>query len=250
VTTRSRIDRYIITSSTLFLRRDDVLLASFPRAGSTWVRLFLCNLISLSEWNGREVSRSVLNATMPRLGHDNLFRLWPHTTIPRVIRAHRNYSLVFARVRSIGILRDPRDVMVSFYHFTRDRRQLHDETFTGFIRNPNFGLEKWFRHYLSWRDHWKLTLKYEEMLQHPEQELNRVVEFLGVTCEENVQREAVARASFRKSREVEKSNSPAREADALFFRRGSSGQWHAYFSDDDLAYYHSLAAKYGARIYA
>ena len=248
--TGSRIGKYIINSSALFLRHDDVLLASFPRTGSTWVRLFLCNLISLSEWNGREVNRAILNATMPRLGHDNLFLSWPHATIPRVIRVHREYSRALGRPRSIGIVRDPRDVIVSFYHFTRDRRRLHDETFSEFIRDPSFGLEKWCRHYVSWRDHWKLALKYEEMLQHPERELSRVLDFLGVTCTEGVQREAIGRANFHKSRESEKLASPAREADALFFRHGSSGQWRVYFSDEDLSYYREVTDKYGAGIYA
>jgi hypothetical protein len=249
VKAKSHFDRYIIRCSALFLRSDDVLLASFPRAGSTWVRLFLCSLISLNEWNGREVNRTVVNATMPRLGHDNLFRTWPHTTIPRVIRAHRDYSRFFGRVPSIGILRDPRDVMVSFYHFTRDRRQLHNETFSDFIRDPNFGLEKWFRHYMSWRDHWKLTLKYEEMLENPERELSRILDFLGVSCTDGVKREAIARATFSESREGEKSASSARDANALFFRRGSSGQWDTYFSDNDLEYYCALADTYGMAIY-
>lgn len=247
--TKSRIEKYVITCSALFLRRDDVLLASFPRAGSTWLRLFLCNLISLSEWDGREVNRALMNATMPRLGHDNLFRSWQHATIPRVIRAHRDYSPVFGRIRSFGLLRDPRDVMVSFYHFTKDRRGLHDEAFRGFIRDPKFGLEKWFKHYRSWRDQWELTLKYEDMLRDPEREFRRVLEFLGVRVAEDLWREAVARASFHESRKAERLGSPAREAGALFFRQGSSGQWRTYFSDEDLAYYRELADRYQAAIY-
>src|SRR5436190_16347079 len=101
----------------LALRRDDVLLASFLRSGNTWARLFLCNLISLREWDGRPVTYGLLEATMPRLGHDNLFRPWPHPTMPRVVKTHRPYSRLFGRTQAIGIVRDPRDVMVSSYHF-------------------------------------------------------------------------------------------------------------------------------------
>ena len=36
----------------LGLRAQDVILASFPKSGSTWVRFFLCNLVSLRYWEG------------------------------------------------------------------------------------------------------------------------------------------------------------------------------------------------------
>ena len=85
----------------LALRKDDFLLAGFPRSGSTWTRHVLCNLISLNEWSGREVE-AVLNETMPALGASNLFRPWPHSTIPRVIKTHHRYSPLFRNIPSIG----------------------------------------------------------------------------------------------------------------------------------------------------
>ena len=152
----------------LALRKDDFLLAGFPRSGSTWTRHVLTNLISLNEWSGREVE-AVLNETMPALGASNLFRPWPHSTIPRVIKTHHRYSPLFRNIPSIGIVRDPRDVMVSRYHLIRDKRDELRQPFGTFIRGRRHGLETWFRHYTSWRRR-RLALRYEDMLADPHRE--------------------------------------------------------------------------------
>lgn len=233
----------------LALRKDDYLLAGFPRSGSTWTRHVLCNLISLNEWNGREVE-SVLNVTMPALGASNLFRPWPHRTMPRVIKTHHRYSPLFRSIPSISIIRDPRDVMVSRYHLIRDKRDEFGEPFGRFIRDRRHGLENWFRHYTSWRPHAKLELRYEEMLADPHREFTRLLGTLGVTCHAGMLDEAIARSSFKSLQSAEKQRKPSVHQDGLFFRSGSSGQWHGYFDEDDRAYYLELATKYDVRAYS
>jgi estrone sulfotransferase len=232
----------------LALRKDDYLLAGFPRSGSTWTRHVLCNLISLNEWNGREVE-SILNATMPALGATNLFRPWPHRTIPRVIKTHHRYSPLFRSIPSISIIRDPRDVMVSRYHLIRDKRDEFGEPFGRFIRDRRHGLENWFRHYTSWRPHARLELRYEEMLADPHREFTRLLGTLGVTSHAGMLDEAIVRSSFESLQSAEKQRKPSVHEDGLFFRSGSSGQWHGYFDEDDRAYYLGLATKYDVRAY-
>ena len=232
----------------LAMRKDDFFLAAFPRCGTTWTRHVLCNLISLNEWNGREVE-PVLNATMPALGANNLFRPWSHPTMPRVIKTHHPYSPLFRNLPSISIIRDPRDVMVSRYHLIRDNQDESVEPFGRFIRNRRLGLESWFRHYSSWRPHSKLELRYEEMLADPHREFGRLLATLGVTCCDGMLDEAIARSSFRRLQSAEKQRKPTLRGNGLFFRSGSSGQWRDYFEEDDRAYYLELATRYDVRAY-
>lgn len=231
------------------LRSGDALLASFPRSGNTWVRFFLCNLISLCEWDGREVDFPLLNRTMPELGVNNLLARWPHTTIPRVVKTHQRYRFVFGRKASIGIIRDPRDVMVSYYHFTHDRKRIYSGSFAQFIRHPRYGLPSWFAHYTSWRGRWSVVVRFEDMLEDPTRELRRILEVLDVQPPDAVVDEAVARASFGALRRAD-SPGTAKDQYGAFTRSGTSGQWKAYFSDEDSAYHVELAKLYGTGLYA
>lgn len=241
--------RYVLIGSGLLaLRKHDFLLAGFPRSGTTWTRHVLCNLISLNEWDGREVE-SILNATMPALGANDLFRPWTSTTIPRVIKTHHRYSPLFRSPTSITIIRDPRDVMVSRYHLVRDNHDEFAGSFSQFIRDRRQGLESWFRHYSSWRPHSKLVLRYEDMLADPRREFGRLLDTLGVDHPDEMLEEAIARSSFRSLQSAEQQRNPSAGRDSLFFRSGSSGQWHQYFGDDDRAYYLELTARYDMDAY-
>jgi len=226
------------------MRSDDVLLVSFPRSGSTWMRFLLCNLISLLEWDGRVIDFPQLNQTMVELGVNNLLKSWPHSTIPRVVKTHKTYWPVFGKNRAICIIRDPRDVMVSFYHFMKDRQGTHAGTFAEFIRNRRFGLEAWFRHYISWRDHWTLVVRYEDLKEDAFCEFNRVLDILGVSYPEDIVREAISRSSIERVQDIEKASSISNGEEARFARDGRTGQWLAYFSEPDLAYYGKLLARY------
>ena len=64
------------------LRKDDVILAAYPKTGSTWVRFMLCNLISLNEWNGKIVDFETLNDTLISFGQGRLTQEWPYRSLP------------------------------------------------------------------------------------------------------------------------------------------------------------------------
>jgi estrone sulfotransferase len=245
----SRTGRYAAYLSALVgLRGDDTLLASFPRSGNTWIRLFLCNLISLREWNGRDVDFAIVNDTMPALGLTNLLGPWPHSTIPRIIKTHRPYSSLFGSVRSIGILRDPRDVMVSLFHYRRDRKATFDGSFSQFIRHPRYGLEAWFKHYASWQGRWTLTVKYEEMRENPAREFSRICDMIDVNPAKELFHEAIARSNTRSARRAEEAGSALADQ-ARFVRSGSSGQWVQYFGEREMELYRELAATFDVRMY-
>ncbi len=118
------------------LQENDIILTSFPKSGNTWVRFFLCNLISICEWEGKTVDFTTLDQTMPELGIDNLLRPWKHDTVPRIVKTHKHFWSIFLNHKIILIVRDPRDVMVSYYHFeTTKERPRFKGTFSEFIRH-------------------------------------------------------------------------------------------------------------------
>jgi len=249
-TISSQMGRYAAYLSAVGgLHVGDILLASFPRSGNTWVRFFLCNLISLQEWNGRDVNLAVVNDTMPALGYNNLLSRWPHTTIPRVVKTHRRYSPLFRARRSVGIVRDPRDVMVSYFHYMRDRKGTYEGSFSQFICHPRYGLEAWFKHYISWRDRWTIALKYEEMRENPAREFSRICDTIEVDASSEVVQEAIARSNIGSFQQTEVAPSRV-SAEARFARSGASGQWLRYFDERDVGLYEEVASRFNARLYA
>lgn len=225
------------------LRSDDVLLSSFPRSGNTWVRFLLCNLISLNELDGETVDFTLLNRTMPELGVNNLLQPWKWKTIPRIVKTHKNYLPIFSKCRSIGIVRDPRDVMVSYFHFMSHRKQLFSGSFSEFIRTQRWGLPAWFNHYASWSKYWTLLIHYEGLKKDTFGELKRLISFLNVTLPDDCLEQAVERASAGKVEPRDTTTSGVPDH-ARFVRSTGVNQWQDYFEQEDLSYYNSLASSY------
>lgn len=241
------------TTGVLSLRRSDVILSSYPRSGSTWIRFILCNLISLSEWNGRRIDFSILNDTMMELGNNNLLQSWPYsTTIPRVVKTHLKYIPLFYRNRSIGVIRDPRDTMVSYYHYKKDRQCEFRGTFHEFLRHPDFGLSSWFEHYQSWRERWTLVIQYENIRENTHREVRNILHLLEAdNLPESIVHEAIRRSDIRNIRSIDDLPERAKpNIQAQFARSGRTEQWPFYFSDEDLRYYSELLEKYNVRVYS
>jgi len=237
------------------LRNEDVILTSFPKSGNTWIRFFFCNLISLREWEGETVTFPKLDATMPELGVSNLLRSWPHETIPRVVKTHKSRWPVFRENRAILLVRDPRDVMVSYYHFERDKaRSTFEGEFSTFIRHPKYGLEAWCKHYQSWKDKATICLRYEELKEDDVAEFTRMLDAVGLDVQRDVVQQAVQRSRFEKVREVEKKHNVRSSGDYFkegkrFTRKGRTGEWGDCFDNQDLEYYRQIMNAYSIQKY-
>lgn len=221
------------------------------------MRLLLCNVVSLCELDGREVDFQFLNTTMPGFGEHNLLQAWRFRTIPRFIKTHQPYRPVLFAVpqRTVYILRDPRDVMVSYYHYQRSRI---DEPFQGsfaeFIRDARYGVDACIQHYLSWQRRITVVIRYEDLRRNTVGELCRLLSTLHVAVREDIAQQAVERASFDKMKSLENQGSeiPGIErfdAQFRFFREGRAGQWPDYFGEGDMDYYRSRYSAHGFHLY-
>ncbi len=255
MTTNSRL-LWRYTIGILGLRADDIWLTSFPRAGNTWIRFLLCNLIGLSELDGREVDFHFLDGAMPALGYSNLLKPWPFKTIPRFVKTHQPYrQLLFTRPgKAVYILRDPRDVMVSYYHFLQAHRlRQFKGSFAKFIRHPRYGLRACVNHYLSWLPHITLIVRYEDLRQDTVAQFQKLTTALQIPMQTDLLQLAVERSSFQKMRSVEKEKgipNPERVSSKFrAVRKGRSNGWLDYFSDKDLIFYERLCLEYGFDLY-
>jgi Sulfotransferase domain len=104
-----------IAGRSLHVLPDDIFLVSYPRSGNTWVRFLLGNLLNPDE----QVTFNNLERKVPNIygASKRTFKRMPR---PRLIKSHECFDPRYRRV--IYIVRDPRDVAVSAYHYGRKMR--------------------------------------------------------------------------------------------------------------------------------
>ncbi|XP_032071476.1 amine sulfotransferase-like isoform X2 [Thamnophis elegans] len=104
------------------IRDDDIFVITYPKSGTVWTQ----NIVSLITYEGhRDGTENItLIDRAPWLEY-NIFHVdLPNRPSPRVICSHLPYYLVpkglrKRRAKIIYVLRNPKDVLVSKYHFQK-----------------------------------------------------------------------------------------------------------------------------------
>ena len=153
----------------------------------------------------------------------------------------------------IYIVRDPRDVALSYYDFSRKYRHFEDgypleryiEDFVaGRLISADWGT--WAENVASWAfargaRRGFLLLRYEDMQAHPEQELTRIAEFLGIDTSPERLKTAIERSSAERMREMEKKQGKDwvttrnKRDDIPFIRTATAGGWKNKLSSESVA---------------
>ena len=230
---------------------DDVFLVSYPKSGNTWLRFLIGNYISGNKCDFRNSHLLVPDVHSNPDDCKNISR-------PRIIKSHFTYTQSYPRV--IYIVRDGRDVAVSyFYHQKKYRKIDKNMNFAMFLNKFNDGTTdnfgKWGDHVNSWLDSKKegiLMIRYEELLDRTADKLSAILSFCGLAVNPLNVELAVANSSFSTMRQAEKLQQKGNKyfdgsnKSIAFVREGKKGQWENYFNDDMLTEFmsnHGLALK-------
>ncbi len=226
---------------------DDAFLIAFPKSGNTWTRFLVGNLI----YSDRQVHFLNIPELIPHFDvmPGRFFREMPR---PRVINCHEAYRPHWKRV--IYVVRDPRDVVVSLFHFQRKRRIIEDDySLDRFVsrfiageavRPPRLG--SWSENVASWlamrqNDPNFLFLRYEDMLRETGPALAKIASLLGIDATPERIARAVERSSAEEMRSLEKvqgnewHQSKDTRQDVPFVRSARSGGWKAVLSRNAVA---------------
>lgn len=235
----------------LTVRDSDVFLVSFPRSGNTWVSFLMGNLVTRDE----PVTFENLHLFVPDIyshHESHLLSLPP----PRVLKSHEVFSPAYPRV--IYVVRDPRDVVVSFFHYQRKFRQIDDalslDDFTErFIDGRVGAFGSWGEHIGCWvgareADPRFLLVRYEDLSADPAAQLRRIVGFMGVGADDARIAWAIDQSSRpnmqRLEREAAQRMPYLKESrqDVLFVRSATTGSWR---TELDPAWGRRMTARWG-----
>lgn len=219
-------------SATVF--PDDVFIVSYPRSGNTWVRFLIGNLLFPAE----PVTFANIEQKIPDI-YQNSDRAMQRLPRPRLLKSHECFCPTYRKV--IYVVRDPRDVAVSYYHFSIKTRQIDDEFpivnyVSNFVADGSNRFGSWKEHVGSWLGarggaSGFILLRYEDMLQQPHRELDRIVSFLGVSASKQQVENAIERSSAGNMRQLEREQinlwRPFRVSrqDKPFVRSAKAGDW-------------------------
>lgn len=224
---------------------DDIFLTSYPRSGNTWTRFLVGNLVHTEEAvTFLNVERLVPD--MYKHG-DHYLR---HLPRPRILKSHEVFDPRYKKV--IYIVRDPRDVAVSNYHWEMKQRAMADTCpIEAFLPNWIDGkvwdrLGNWGDHVTSWvstrgdKDGF-IILRYEDMIADPARELVKVASLLGIEPTQERLTRAAELSSADRMRQLEETQGKKwvqtryTRQDKPFVRKASSGGWKAVLPPQSVA---------------
>jgi hypothetical protein len=229
---------------TLQILPDDVFLVSFPKSGNTWTRFLIANLTHPET----PATFGNIHELVPD-PEGTAKKIFDRMSRPRVIKSHECFDPRFPR--AMYIVRDPRDVVLSQYHYHRKCRKIDDdypmEKFVDrFLAGQTCPVGSWGENVSSWlvtrrNDPRFLLLRYEDLIADTAREMQKIAAFLGIGATREQVVQAVERSSAENMRKLEQAQShlssltKASRKDLPFVRAASSGNWKSSIPHESAA---------------
>ncbi|XP_042347409.1 cytosolic sulfotransferase 3-like [Plectropomus leopardus] len=232
-------------------RPDDILIATYPKAGTTWVSYIL----DLLYFGQTERQRSVpifervpfLEVHFLSFGSgtelaDNL------PTSPRLIKTHFPVQFVpksfwQQNCRMVYVARNAKDNLVSYFHFDRmNMGQPEPGDWSNYVHRFMEGKMVWG----SWYDHvngwWKKKqtypkihyMFYEDLIEDTGREIDKLCSFLGLSRSDEEKKRVAGGSHFDNMKKDNMANySTIKVMDfkiSPFMRKGKVGDWKNHFT--------------------
>ncbi|CAA0401154.1 unnamed protein product [Arabidopsis thaliana] len=245
---------------------DDVVLATIPKSGTTWLKALTFTILTRHRFDPVSSSSSD-HPLLTSNPHDLVpffeYKLYANGNVPdtsslaspRTFATHVPFgalkdSVENPSVKVVYLCRNPFDTFISMWHYINNITSesvsavLLDEAFDLYCRGLLIGFGPFWEHMLGyWRESLKrpekvLFLKYEDLKEDIETNLNKLASFLGLPFTEEEEQKGVVKAiadlcSFEnlKKLEVNKSSKSIQNYENRFlFRKGEVSDWVNYLS--------------------
>ncbi|KAM5181157.1 amine sulfotransferase-like [Mantella aurantiaca] len=226
------------------IRDDDVFLVTYPKSGTIWTQQVLSLICCEGHRNGTE--KIVTMDRMPwfesrALNPDGDYNTRPS---PRMFSSHLSETFVpqglkDTKAKVIYVMRNPKDVMTSFYHFEKlavlTVKSLDFQVFFEKFLDGDVFTGKWFDHVRGWYTHKDeyniLFLKYEDMIKDLRSVVKQISTFLGIKLDDETIDLVMKKATFKEMKNDSLANHddvPENLIDiktGSYMRKGQVGDW-------------------------
>ncbi|KAK2851589.1 hypothetical protein Q5P01_007865 [Channa striata] len=234
-------------------RPDDILIATYPKAGTTWVS-YILDLLYFDKTSPEHRKSIPIYDRVPFLemfipsiisGIDQVEGL---PTSPRLIKTHFPVQFVpksfwEQKCRIIYVARNAKDNVVSFFHFDHMTKIEPDpgdwNTYFKRFMEGKMVFGSWYDHVNGW---WKKKQTYsnlhymffEDMVEDTEHEINKLCSFLGLSHSVEEKRHISGGVQFenmKKNKMANYSTHPVMDFKiSSFMRKGKVGDWKNHFT--------------------
>ncbi|KAK2138403.1 hypothetical protein LSH36_3123g00016 [Paralvinella palmiformis] len=220
----------------------EVLLATYPKTGTTWLQELIWLVCNSSKM---DLARSVpLDRRFPYL---ELQLEGSQSGIEMTHLRSETFRMEIekGKVKVIIGIRNPKDTLVSFYHFYRMTYNLGNfsgswDDFFELYKTKHMLYGDYFQWYSSWLQYIDkpnvMLVKYEDMHHRLSDVIKGVSTFLGKNLPENVMDDISLQLSFDSMRHNNMVNKTLtgnfNMQISSFMRKGKIGDWKNYFSQE------------------
>ncbi|KAM4040982.1 amine sulfotransferase-like isoform 1-T2 [Anomaloglossus baeobatrachus] len=224
------------------IRHGDVFLVTYPKSGTVWTQQILSLILNEGHRNGAEQITNIERAPWIEYNIYNVdFKSRPS---PRLFSSHLPYYLLpkdlrFRMGKIIYVSRNPKDVLVSFYHFynmnPRLKCKIDWEIFIDLFISGKVLSGSWFDHvrglYTHKEDFDILFLTYEDMKKDLRSNVLKICKFLDISLDDKAIDIVVEKATFKNMKDDSLANYEFIPNELLdknkgtFLRKGIVGDW-------------------------
>lgn len=199
------------------MRSDDIIITSFPKCGSHW----LWEVVHMLTSGKVEYEKRTKDHLMPEFNDVEKFLEMPS---PRILNSHLFLGLLSddinaERPRIINVIRNPKDVVVSFYFHLRQRIDFEDKGILNFAENfleggslPGNCFLDYFTA-LTEMDRWQMdhpdipfiNIYYEDMKRDPVTGTQSLAAFLDLELTDEFCAQVAEACSFHKMKAADES---------------------------------------------
>ena len=259
-----------------------VWISSYPKSGNTWTRFFLSNYFfnknkaesdfkiinKIDKFPPYKILQQLITEDEIKNSAYNISKYWSKIQL-ELIKTNEDYvflknhnALVSVEGRGltderfslafIYLVRDPRDVAVSYSNFDKTlsidkaiERMTSESLYCHVAEQFPLDVEmlgSWKFNYLSWKNGVeqipRIIIKYEDLINNTFETKLKIIKFLSNIISCNVDKDqikfSIEQSEFKRLKGIEK-NHKFHESSNKFFNKGSVGQWKNILSPQQVS---------------